>query len=286
VTVSESHPPQPRTASQNTDGEVHQDRYVGGRDLTRWGTRPGRRLADLVHRLGRILGPYQALVLILAIGAAIAATTTWLASETYEAVTEADGVAALDRPVLDAMVHLRSPAADALATAYTNIAGTIGMPILAATTMAALALRRRSWTPVILVVAAAAGSLLMTIAGKDLTGRTRPPLAAAVPPYEHSPSFPSGHTLNALVIAGTIAYLLLLRQHSRRARAFTITAAVAFALTIGASRFFLGHHWFTDVLAAWLLGLAWLATVITAHRLYLTTRKRSTGTPTANPPER
>jgi membrane-associated phospholipid phosphatase len=124
----------------------------------------------------------------------------------------------------------------------------------------------------------------MTVAGKDLTGRTRPPLAAAVPPFEHSPSFPSGHTLNALVVAGIIAYLLLLRQHSRRTRTLTITAAVVFALTVGASRFFLGHHWFTDVLAAWLLGLAWLATVITAHRLYLTTRKRSTGTPTPGPP--
>jgi hypothetical protein len=139
VTVSEPHPP-PR--GQNTDGEVRRDRYVGGRDLTRWTSRPGRRITGLVDRLGRIMGPYRALVLILAIGAAIAATTTWLASETYEAVTEADGVAALDRPVLDAMMALRSPAADALATAYTNIAGVIVLPILAATTMAAMALRR------------------------------------------------------------------------------------------------------------------------------------------------
>jgi undecaprenyl-diphosphatase len=46
-----------------------------------------------------------------------------------------------------------------------------------------------------------------------------------------------------------------------------------FAITIGLSRVFLGHHWFTDVVAAWLLGAAWLALVITAHRLYITARR-------------
>jgi VanZ family protein len=30
----------------------------------------------------------------------------------------------------------------------------------------------------------------------------------------------------------------------------------------------------TDVIAAWMLGAAWLALVITAHRLYLTSRAR------------
>jgi undecaprenyl-diphosphatase len=41
---------------------------------------------------------------------------------------------------------------------------------------------------------------------------------------------------------------------------------------MGLTRVYLGHHWLTDVLVAWLLALAWLAVVITAHRLYLTTR--------------
>ena len=60
-----------------------------------------------------------------------------------------------------------------------------------------------------------------------------------------------------------------------RARAFTIAAGVTFAITMGLSRVYLGHHWFTDVLVAWLLGSARLGLVITAHRLYLTTRSRA-----------
>ena len=139
--------------------------------------------------------------------------------------------------------------------------------------MVVLALRRRSWTPVILILAAGTGSLLMTIVGKRLIGRTRPSLADAVPPFEHSPSFPSGHTLNAVVIAGIIAYLLVLRRHHQWSRITIVAVAFAFAVTIAATRVYLGHHWFTDVLAAFCLGLAWLALVITAHRLYLTVRK-------------
>jgi undecaprenyl-diphosphatase len=188
-------------------------------------------------------------------------------------VAEADGVAGLDHPVLAAGKSLRSPVLDTIVTAYTDVGGTIGMPVLALTAAVVLARNRRSWTPVILIITAGAGSLLMTIAGKRLVGRTRPELSDAVPPYEYSASFPSGHSLNSVVIAGVIAYLIILRLKTARRRVMTAAVAVVFAVTMGLSRVYLGHHWLTDVLAAWTLGAAWLAIVITAHRLYLTVRK-------------
>lgn len=261
-------------------GEVQQDRFVGENDLTRWDTRLGRFLAFAVGHVSRVLGPHAALILTLAVGAALAVSLTAIFAQVYEAVVDADGVAGLDHPVLAAAKTVRSPALDVIATAYTDVGGTIGMPILALVVMMALALRRRSWTPVILIVVAAAGSLLMTIAGKSLIGRTRPQLTDAVPPFEYSASFPSGHSLNSVVIAGIVAYLIILRLKSPRARVNTALLAGLFALTIGLSRVYLGHHWLTDVLAAWALGAAWLALVITAHRLYLTARTHHVGTPT------
>jgi membrane-associated phospholipid phosphatase len=266
-------------------GEVHQDRFVGGQDLTRWSTRAGRALAAAARRFSRILGPHSALILTLLIGAVLAVSLTAVFAEVYESVVEADGVAGLDHPVLDAAKSVRSPALDATATAYTDVGGTVGMPILALTATIVLALRRRSWTPVILIVIAAAGSLLMTIAGKQLIGRTRPELTDAVPPYEYSASFPSGHSLNSVVIAGLVAYLVILRLKSRRSRLLTAILAAAFAATMGLSRVYLGHHWLTDVLAAWALGAAWLALVITAHRLYLTARIHRADTPGGRPEE-
>lgn len=270
---------------QGHTGDLRSDRYLAGRDLTQWSSSLGRRLAEGMYRLSTALGPHGALILILAFGAVIAAVMAALAAETYEAVAEAEGVAALDHPILNAMIGLRSPGLNSVVTAYTNIGGTIGLPLLAATIMVILAVRRRSWTPVIVISAAAAGSLAMTISGKNLIGRARPPLGDAVPPFESSASFPSGHTLNALVIAGVIAYLLILRRHALSARILIIILAGAFAVTIGLSRVYLGHHWFTDVLASWFLGTAWLAVVITAHRLYLTTHTRTAGQRTTPDPD-
>lgn len=114
----------------------------------------------------------------------------------------------------------------------------------------------------------------MTVAGKLVFGRDRPPLADAVPPYEYSASFPSGHTLNATAVIGIIAYLLVLEQAILRTRIITISVAAVFILTTGVTRVYLGHHWFTDVLFAWLLGFAWLAAIITTHRLVLAAQAR------------
>ena len=250
----------------------NEDHHVGTRDLTRWRTPVGRFLVTCVRGVAQWIGPRWALLLLLAVGIGAAVSLTVASAEVYESVAEEDGIAALDRPALNAAVDLRSPWLNGAATAFTHLGGPVGMPILAVCAVLALTVVRRSFTPLILMVVAAGGSLLMTVLGKDAIGRLRPDLQFAVPPFEMSPSFPSGHTLNAVVISGIIAYLLVLRRHSKRVRALIILAAVLFAFIMGATRVYLGHHWVTDVAVAWTLGLAWLALVITAHRLLLTFR--------------
>jgi membrane-associated phospholipid phosphatase len=267
---------EPSTAQGDAE-ELRHDQTVGSVDLTRWRTPPGRALARTAEKASGAVGTRNTLILTLVVGGVLVFVLDFLAARVYDAVSESEGIAGLDLPILKFMIGLRNPVLDAVVTGYTDIAGPIGMPILAVAAILILSLSRRSWTPAILIAAAGIGSLLMTVAGKDIIGRVRPPLVDAVPPYEYSPSFPSGHTLNAVVIAGVVAYLLILRQHTTHGRVLIIVAAALFALTIGLSRVFLGHHWFTDVVAGWALGAAWLTVVITAHRLYITSRARRAG---------
>lgn len=266
---------------KGVQGELRNDRQVGDRPLTEWGSPPGRAIAHATVVAGRRVGAHTTLVVTLAIGVVLAFLMSYLVARIYDGVTDRDGISALDVPVLTTAQGLRSPALDWFAAAVAYVFGPIGMPLMAVAAILVLALRRRSWTPVILIGAGGIGSLLMTIAGKDIIGRVRPPFADAIPPFESTPSFPSGHTLNATVIAGIVAYLLILRQRTALARGITITLAALLAITVGVTRIVLAAHWFTDVLAGWLLGLAWLAIVITAHRLYLTARER--GAPSSVP---
>ncbi len=191
------------------------------------------------------------------------------AASVYDAVAEADGVAGLDRPVLDWAIGVRTPLADVVVTAFTNLGTTLPMVTIGGSLMLALYLAFRRRTIVVLMLVAAAGGITFTIVGKALVGRSRPPLADAVPPYENSFSFPSGHTLNSTVVAGMLAYLVVWLAPRVWMRVAAVLGATLWAVAMGMSRVFLGHHWLTDVIFAWLFGLGWLALLITVHRLLL-----------------
>ena len=227
-------------------------------------SRTPARWAALVEWLRR---PLVLLLAISAVGLGIATLLGWGFAEVYEAVTENNGIAGFDQPVLTWMVASRTPVLTLLVNGFTQTGGPIGMPIIAVAVTAVLMRASRSIRPLVLTAIAGGGSLAMTLAVKALVGRARPPLAEAVPPYESSASFPSGHTLNAVVITGVLVYSALLVVRTRRARWLVGAGGALYAVLIGLSRVYLGHHWLSDVVGACLLGLAWLSVVVVAHRL-------------------
>ena len=98
---------------------------------------------------------------------------------------------------------------------------------------------------------AAATSMLAMLALKSIFHRVRP---IGAPEYAHlGYSFPSGHSMNSMAIAVTLAYVLAREKLAPR---WGIAVAVLFSLLVGMSRVYLDVHWATDVLGGWALGLA------------------------------
>lgn len=223
----------------------------------------------VVEGSGRQASVHAALLLTGVVGGVVFTGLMIASAGVYDAVSEADGVSGLDKPVLEAAMGQRSPALDAWVTAFTNLGQTLPMVLIAGILTTALFLRYRRRTVWVLMVIAAAGSVSFTLVGKALVGRSRPPLEDAVPPYEQSFSFPSGHTLNSVVVAGMLAYLTCRLTRRRWLQVMSVLAAFLWATGMGLSRVYLGHHWLTDVMFAWLFGLAWLALLITVHQVVL-----------------
>ena len=68
-------------------------------------------------------------------------------------------------------------------------------------------------------------------------------------------SFPSGHVMYYVILFGFIAFLMCrLIKIPRLLRGIIFYACMALVLTISISRIYLGAHWFTDVVGAYLLG--------------------------------
>lgn len=217
---------------------------------------------------------WRALVLTGLVGGTVFALLVVGANEVYEQVTASGALAALDEPVLAWMVSVRTPQAATLVTGFTNLGGTLPMVVIGLALSALLYWTTRRRTVWVLMLVAAAGSVAFTLVGKPMFGRARPPLASAVPPYEDGFSFPSGHTLNSTVVSGMLAYLVVLLIGRLWVRVAAVVLAVTWSVAMGVSRVYLGHHWLSDVLFAWLVGLAWLALLITAHQALLRHRTR------------
>ncbi|MBA2445921.1 MAG: phosphatase PAP2 family protein [Nocardioidaceae bacterium] len=184
--------------------------------------------------------PYVVLAVVSVLGLVAAALLTALSAEIYEDVAQMNGSAALDQPVLDQMIAWRSPARNDVITGFTDLGSSTIMPFIAVGAAVVLSLWWRKLTPLILMSVVAAGSVAMTVVGNQLVGRVRPAHELGVPPYETSPSFPSGHSLNSWVIFLIIAYLVVCRLNSRPGRTVIVAVALTLAVAMGLSRVYRG----------------------------------------------
>jgi membrane-associated phospholipid phosphatase len=156
----------------------------------------------------------------------------------------------LDRTVIRVAETGRSPAAVRVARAISALGepGFVVFPIAAVTVHTA---RRAGWRRACgPPLAVASGAAVRSVLSRAIA-RPRPPAAIWLTEPEGF-SMPSKHTALAALTAGVCVGSTAPGRLGRHG------AALLAAVGVGASRIYLGVHWPSDVVAAWIFAEAWL----------------------------
>jgi len=188
-------------------------------------------------------------VVAAAIGLVLLAGLAVWAAFTGVGPAEADAVALRDA------VQVRTPGLTTAAILITTVGSTVAMAVLAVVVGAVLWARGRPGDAAFLVLTTAAASLVFR-GLKIALDRPRPPVATRVV-VETNESLPSGHATMSIVVIGSLV-VLFWAGRAVRTRALMVLAATAWVGLVGSTRIYLGVHWFSDVIAGWAVGAAWL----------------------------
>lgn len=124
---------------------------------------------------------------------------------------------------------------------------------------------------IFLAVTSIGGGIVDTVV-KVAVGRPRPEVDEPIV-EAFGNSFPSGHSMSALVSYGALL-IVFLPLVTGRARSAVIALYVLVVLAIGLSRLMLGVHFISDVVGGYVLGAAWLAGSVAAFEIWREERGR------------
>jgi undecaprenyl-diphosphatase len=218
------------------------------------------------------LSPTGYMGLHLTIGMLAIIVTCWCFSEVAEGLTEQGTLAAIDHHAALFVQTYASPGLTQAAKAVSLLGSVVFLAF--ASVCAAIVFFVKRWPDAILGLALTMlGGSLLNILLKRFFQRQRPiyenPLVELT-----TFAFPSGHTMGATLFYMFLAAIVAYAMKSRRVRVLAFACAMALVALIGATRIYLGAHFFTDVLGAIAAGLAWLAFCWTAVETLRKWRKR------------
>ncbi len=188
-------------------------------------------------------------------------------------------------PIDISVSHFIQSAQPAWLTAAMKFFGIISAPelylVLAVPVIAYLIFQGKKNTAVCIIIFFS-GNAIIPLA-KFLIGRPRP-TAYVVNVLERitSPSFPSGHALGAVLLVFTLLYCILPHVHKGR-HWLLYLAGTIYILLVGYDRVYLGVHWMSDVLAGYICGGLWIATVLYVLKVRFTQTGKANDT--SEPPK-
>jgi len=173
------------------------------------------------------------------------------------AVASGDRVTTVDAAIADWLHRHATPPFVTAMLVWTQLHSTVAVGTYAAVAALALALER-DWRRMTLVVVAVGGGLALNALMKLAFQRARPafddPLLTLA-----TYSFPSGHVAGSTIFYGLAVVAVFARTTSPLWRVLALVAALLAVALVAFSRMLLGAHYLSDVLAALVEGIAWLA---------------------------
>lgn len=167
-----------------------------------------------------------------------------------------------DEPIQRFVEAQRSGVADWLFRRISFLGSTKAVLVLGAALTVVTWRRCRALGVVVLV--AMLSRPLLEFSLKFIVDRERPNLDRMV--AGNGPSFPSGHVMASVALWGLVPLAVALYTRNRRIWWASVWGSGLLILAIGASRTYLGVHWFSDVVGGlivgvfFLLGVEWLFT--------------------------
>lgn len=131
--------------------------------------------------------------------------------------------------------------------------GTIWGVYPAAIVLMLILLLLKQWRSLTYILITLPGCLLLNRMAKILMHRARPHLWESTFPPEPEFAFPSGHAMASMVFVT----VLIILTWGRRWCWLVAMLGGAFVIAIGWTRLYLGVHYPSDILAGWMMAIAW-----------------------------
>jgi len=205
--------------------------------------------------------PAEYLGLHLTIGVIIISVTTFVFLQIADEVGEQEWLTTFDQAFSVAMHEYSSKAGIWVFEQVTQLGSAPTLGTIGFITAISLLLLRQ-WTLLAGWISALVGIGILDFVLKGIFQRVRPMLDH---PWttETGWSFPSGHAVGTVIVYGFLAYMLVLIARRTSQRVAIFTAWITIAAAVGLSRLYLGVHYFSDVLAGFVVALGWLAVCVT-----------------------
>ncbi len=209
--------------------------------------------------------------LLLGLSCVLAGILFLMTSEVVESIQgRPETLWKIDKSLTNYLVTIRTPQLSAIALDITALgSGTVLTILVLIISLYFLFLKNINSAAHLIIVAT--GSGLITNLLKQIFERARPDILGRLVEVQGF-SYPSGHSLSSAAIYFTIAYLTKDLLRSRRQAAINFSLFSILILLIASSRIYLGVHYFSDVSAGIVAGIAW-GSLIAAANIFFASSK-------------